>query len=85
MKLYSEKTVVAHEVSDVRCNACGHDVGKDASGYLYDHISLSKLWGYHSPYDGEAHAIDLCVDCYQSWIGDFEIPPQRAEEELAYA
>jgi hypothetical protein len=96
MKLFSEKTVVRQELSDVRCNACGRGVGKDASGYLLDHVSLSKQWGYHSPFDGEAHAIDLCVECYRSWITAFEIPPvaanpsypageRVAEEQFAYA
>ena len=86
MKVYMEKTVVKRELSDVRCNVCGLHVGKDAAGYLLDHVSLSKQWGYHSPYDGEAHAIDLCVACYQSWIKKFEIPPERlGEERYAYA
>ncbi|MCL2500569.1 MAG: hypothetical protein FWE90_09575 [Defluviitaleaceae bacterium] len=80
MKLFSERTVIKRELSDVRCNACGKEVGKDASGYLLDHVSLSKQWGYHSPFDGESHAIDLCIACYQKWIGAFEIPP--AQEQL---
>jgi hypothetical protein len=89
MKLFSEKTVVKQEVSDVRCNACGRDIAKDTCGYLSDYVSLSKHWGYHSPYDGEAHAIDLCIDCYRAWINNFEIPPvagtPHAEEQFAYA
>jgi hypothetical protein len=87
MKLFSEKTVVKKELSDVRCNSCGLNVGKDASGYLMDFVSLSKKWGYHSPFDGESHTIDLCISCYQSWIGRFEIPPhaEQREEQLAFA
>jgi hypothetical protein len=56
-------------------------VEKEDPGYLEDHVSLSKTWGYFSPFDGEAHNIDLCVDCYQGWISHFEIPPYIHEDE----
>ena len=75
MRVFMERDVIQPELADVRCNFCGQDVHKNAVGYFEDHISLSKTWGYHSPYDGEAHAIDLCVGCYQDWIKQFEIPP----------
>jgi len=77
MKLFTERTVVKRELSDVRCNACGAAVSKDASGYMQDYVSVHKDWGYHSPFDGESHAIDVCVDCYQNWVGKFVIPPDE--------
>jgi len=64
--------------TEVRCNLCGKKVKKDNIGYFEDHISLSKTWGYHSPYDGEEHAIDLCLECYKDWINEFEIPPSKS-------
>ena len=89
MKLFLDRTVVKKEVSEVHCNACGKEVGKDASGYLLDYVSLNKQWGYHSPFDGESHDIDLCIACYQTWINRFEIPPVKehayTEECFAYA
>jgi hypothetical protein len=89
MKLFLERTVIKKELSEVRCNACGKGVGKDASGYLLDHVEVSKRWGYHSPFDGESHTIDLCIPCYQIWISQFKIPPAAeppyAEERFAYA
>ena len=75
MRIFSEQSVIQPKLDEVRCNSCGQGVTKNAIGYLEDHVSLSKTWGYHSPYDGEAHAIDLCVGCYQDWINKFEIPP----------
>ncbi|MCL2356735.1 MAG: hypothetical protein FWC70_06210 [Defluviitaleaceae bacterium] len=75
MKTFSQQNVIMPQLSDVRCNSCGKDVDKNEIGYFEDHISLSKLWGYHSPFDGESHDIDLCVDCYKNWITGFEIPP----------
>ena len=76
MKTFLDRPTVLPEVTDVRCNYCGRDVEKDTTGYFEDHISLTKHWGYHSPYDGESHIIDLCVDCYQDWTSQFEIPVQ---------
>jgi len=76
MRVFSEKTVIKHALSDVHCNVCGRTVSKDTSGYFEDHVSISKDWGYHSPYDGEIHAIDVCVDCYNTWTDNFEIPPK---------
>jgi len=75
MRIFMERDVTVPELAGVRCNLCGQDVNKNAFGYLDDHVSLSKTWGYHSPYDGEAHDIDLCVGCYKDWITRFEIPP----------
>ena len=76
MRVFLERSVMTPYLTDVRCNSCGRDVDKNHAGYFEDHVSLSKTWGYHSPFDGEAHAIDLCVDCYSDWITRFEIPPQ---------
>jgi len=85
MRVFLEKTVVRRELSDVQCNACGQQVAKDSYGNLLDYVSLFKQWGYHSPFDGEAHAIDLCVACYSGWVAQFAIPPavQTPDEELA--
>ncbi|MCL1842343.1 MAG: hypothetical protein FWF79_00865 [Defluviitaleaceae bacterium] len=80
MRAFIERSVVVPQLSDIRCNSCGRDVDKNAVGYFEDHVSLSKTWGYHSPYDGEAHDIDLCVNCYQNWITNFEIPPFDTEK-----
>jgi len=78
MRVFLEETVVKQALADVSCNVCGRAISKEASGYFEDHISIAKPWGYHSPYDGEIHAIDVCVGCYQDWVGDFEIPPKTS-------
>ena len=76
MRVFLDQTVVKPALSDVRCNVCGRSILKDATGYFEDHIGISKAWGYHSPYDGETHIIDVCVNCYQSWAAGFQIPPK---------
>ena len=84
MRVFLEKTIVKPALTDVTCNVCGRGVSKDAFGYFEDHLSICKNWGYHSPYDGETHAIDLCIDCYQGWVDGFEIPPKVCCEALVY-
>jgi len=76
MRVFMEQNVVKQALSDVRCNVCGRSIMKDASGYFEDHVAISKAWGYHSPYDGETHVIDICIECYQNWTAQFEIPPK---------
>ncbi|MCL1863417.1 MAG: hypothetical protein FWF78_07620 [Defluviitaleaceae bacterium] len=75
MRVFSSCSVETPKVSDIQCNSCGEKVEKNKVGYFHDHVSVSKTWGYHSPYDGEAHDIDLCIGCYKDWIAHFEIPP----------
>ena len=82
MKLYELQASQQPRVTEVRCNMCDRAIEKDAFGYLFDHISLEKHWGYHSPYDGEGHKLDICTDCYGSWIRDFRIPPERLEQVM---
>jgi len=77
MKTFLEHRAVLPEIEDVRCNQCGRHIEKDSTGYFEDHISIAKEWGYHSPYDGETHKIDICIPCYQSWTHIFQIPPMR--------
>ena len=75
MKAFLEIPTIKNQLETVHCNVCGKEVTKNQVGYFEDHISLTKNWGFHSPYDGEAHEIDLCVDCYSAWTARFEIPP----------
>ena len=64
------------EVTDISCNSCARHIEKDNKGYFEDYIALNKRWGYHSPYDGERHTLDICSDCYRAWVSEFKMPPQ---------
>jgi len=76
MRVFVEQTEVKQALSDVRCNVCGRSISKDLTGYFEDHVAISKSWGYHSPYDGEMHIIDVCIGCYENWTASFTIPPK---------
>jgi hypothetical protein len=73
------------ELDNLVCNMCGRIIGKNLHGYLYEHISVDKTWGYGAPWDGETHSFDLCTDCYQNLINAFTVKisrdPENAEQE----
>jgi len=76
MRLFLEETITQKLLNEVRCNLCGQQIKKDDFGYIADHLSVSKSWGYGQPTDGETHAFDLCYDCYVDLVSRFEIPMQ---------
>jgi len=84
MKIYMERPAVQQELVYVRCNLCGVDIERDMAGYFEDYVSIVKNWGYNSPYDGEVHSIDLCQNCYQSWVSKFIIAPQVEYAEYVW-
>jgi len=76
MRTFLQRPATLSELDNVNCNSCARHIEKDTVGYFEDHIAFTKRWGYHSPYDGESHSIDLCTDCYRGWVAGFKIPPQ---------
>jgi len=76
MKVFLERNVAQDLVEDVKCNQCGEQVRKDRFGYIDDHLSVCKTWGYGPPADGETHSFDLCFGCYSELMESFAIPPR---------
>lgn len=68
-KVISEKD----EIYDIVCNMCGESIVKSSSGNFFDHLSITKEWGYLSNKDGQVHQFDLCEDCYNDFIYKFKI------------
>ena len=81
MKLFAKKTAVRHEPESVLCNICGKAVEKNEMGYMMDYVTITKTWGFHSPYDGEMHEFDICIECYKTLLGAFKIAPVRTEPD----
>ena len=76
MKIFSDEIITQKLLTDVKCNLCGKQLKKDDFGYIEDHLSVNKTWGYGQPSDGETHDFDLCYDCYEDLISRFKIPMQ---------
>ena len=76
MKTFLNRRAAFTDVEAIMCNQCGQDIVRDRFGYFQDYLAIEKGWGYHSPYDGEVHSMDICQDCYKQWVAGFKIPPQ---------
>lgn len=77
MKNYRKTLVSCKQVESVVCNMCGNEIEKNPFGYIDEHLSVEKTWGYGSPYDGETHEIDICGHCYEKLLGQLKIKPGK--------
>ena len=57
------------------CSMCEIEIGKNQFGYIDDHLTIEKRWGYGSQFDNEVHNIILCESCYKVFVRALKIPP----------
>ncbi len=63
----------------VVCNKCGREL-KVADGCLREGcFSAEAVFGYFSRKDGSVHSFDLCEDCYDEMIAQFQLPVEVRE------
>lgn len=77
MKKLESKTITEYKVTEIVCNSCGKTIPQDKFGHRADCLSVDKIWGYGSCFDGESHSFDLCDQCYSNFIKGFKIPPDK--------
>ena len=75
MKKHGSVTIEVTEIKLIICNMCGCDIDKSSNPYVDNHISIEKMWYYGSPFDGELHNIDLCLECYLKLLQIMKISP----------
>ncbi len=64
----------------VVCNQCGKEL-KLEKGYLKEGcFHADYLFGYFSGKDGTRHRFDLCEECYDKMIKNFQIPVEEKQE-----
>jgi len=85
LTLRKEKSMRRYEngqdgkLMEVVCNKCGRKLNV-VNGYLREYcFTADTSFGYFSHRDGMAHHFDLCEDCYEQWISQFQIPVDEAE------
>lgn len=61
-------------VERVFCNKCGKEISSKNNILEADVLSVDKRWGYFSNKDNEVHKFDLCEECYDEFVGTFQIP-----------
>ncbi|MEE0421117.1 MAG: hypothetical protein UDG86_13850 [Lachnospiraceae bacterium] len=68
--------------NEIYCNKCGKRIGTEEDLARGEMLHVEKIWGYFSKKDGERHTFDLCEECYDAVIADFEIPVAVSEENV---
>lgn len=68
--------------NEIYCNKCGKRIGTEEDLARGEMLHVEKVWGYFSKKDGERHTFDLCEECYDAIIADFEIPVAVSEENV---
>ncbi len=62
------------KIEKIICNKCGKEILVKQDLAQEDTVSVEKRWGYFSSKDNEVHRFDLCEDCYDEFVGSFQIP-----------
>ena len=68
------------QLETVICNACGKKLIVDAGIVREGVISVDHAWDFFSEKDGEVHHWDLCENCYDMWVSQFQIAPDVEEQ-----
>lgn len=68
--------------NEVYCNKCSKLIKSNEDILQEDVLQIEKVWGYFSGRDGEKHTFDLCENCYENMINEFQIPVEISEESL---
>lgn len=61
------------------CNRCSKEICIEEYIEKADYLKIEKNWGYFSNKDGICHKMNICEDCYDKIIEEFEIPPTTEE------
>lgn len=61
------------------CNKCGREIKVENGTIMEGNIDVNVKWGYFSEKDLEQHSFDLCEQCYDSIVAEFNIPVEVTE------
>lgn len=67
------------KIIQAKCNKCGKDLKIQNGMIVEGAVSIKEKWGYFSTKDLEQHSFDLCEDCYDQIISEFNIPIEIKE------
>lgn len=71
------------ELTAVICNKCGKELTVEQGILREGCFHVTSVFGYFSKKDGQIHSFDLCEDCYDRMIAEFQIPVEcREAKEL---
>lgn len=74
MRVYEMGNKKANKLKVIYCNKCKKEIKITSDIMKEDVYHGEKEWGYFSNKDGQIHQFDLCEECYDEIISQFEIP-----------
>lgn len=66
-------------IEKIICNKCKRELVCKDDILREGEISLNIEFGYFSRKDGIRHRFDLCEDCYDRIVADFELPVEEEQ------
>lgn len=74
MRVYEKSNTKVSKLKTIYCNKCKKEI-KITRGIIEEDVYHGeKEWGYFSNKDGQIHGFDLCEDCYDELVSQFQIP-----------
>ena len=61
------------------CNCCGRELREKNGQLIEDFFHMNKTWGYFSGKDGICQSADICEECMEQWIREFQIQPETVD------
>ena len=77
MRFYKDKERKVLE--KVLCNCCGKRLHMAGNHVAEGVMHVGKDWGYFSKKDLVRHEFDMCEQCYDKMIAEFQIPVTMGE------
>ena len=63
----------------IYCNKCGKVICPTEEIQKADYLKIEKSWGYFSNKDGIIQKVNICEECCDKLLTEFEIPPETEE------
>ncbi|MCM1153833.1 MAG: hypothetical protein NC314_10110 [Roseburia sp.] len=81
MRIYLDQKIKKkeNELLSVTCNCCKKELLVENGILKEECISFAHLFGYFSDKDGEKHRFDLCEQCYDKLIANFQLPVEKEQ------
>ena len=67
------------QVKMIYCNKCGKPICIEEIVEKADYVKIEKNWGYFSNKDGVTQKVNICEECYDHMVEEFEIPPTEEQ------
>lgn len=73
MRQYCTEQRQTKELEKIICNKCGKEIPVVRGVPGEDVLEVEKRWSYHSRKDNRVDRFDLCEDCYDELVSEFQI------------